>query len=98
MTISKTRRRQIENKWQAESSHLYSSGEPLCLFLGSFAEEIVQPFREVWIGRPTTGSLFGSMTPAYMDKYLGSQHDTEEAYLLRALTLNMLLDDNEGEQ
>ena len=96
MKISKTRRREIEEKWQAESLHVYSRGKPLCTFTRYHAKELVQPFKEVWNNRPRARLSYGCITPDFMCAYMGYSYDLEEAYLLRALTLNMLLDDNEG--
>ena len=100
MTISKTRREEIERNWRAESSFGFGRGHPLCSFAKRHAEELIDPFKKVWDSRTPLGLGHGYMymrTPGYMDEYLGEMCDNEEAYLLRALTLNMLLDDNEGE-
>ena len=92
MSISKERREEIEDKW-IETVKFDQNG-CLCRFTELFPNEIGKAFERIWENRPFVGWYSANYKPAYMYSYLGKGYSHEEAYLLRALTLNMLLDDN----
>lgn len=95
--LTKLTRKEIEDKWIDESKGEYSSGEWLCTFLRNNRYDLYEIFHsKVW-------GEFGSKERPLHLTYRRSamiisetaELDQDETYLLRALTLNILLDDNE---
>ena len=82
------KREQIEQDWIDESSE---DGKSLCRFINDkdLHYMLIKAWIEVWYSEEREHS--------YIHNYFyGDQERLELSYLCRALTLNMLLDDNEG--
>jgi len=91
MSISKKRRKEIEDRWQLMSTGRSASGHWLCNAISLYARELSGGFDKVWDDRPP---LVYCEHVHFISDYLGVDSCVDQIYLLRALTLNMLLDDN----
>jgi len=83
--LTAKKRKELEEKWQAYS---YREGLILCFFLTVHAPELKRKFKSLW---ETSDHIF--ISDYYFEEEYACRYDKDLAYLCRALTLNMFLDD-----
>ena len=84
-------RKEIEYLWQL-GVEPRGAGKSLCGFVGSeCGDSLYYKWEEIWGERGYMEN--GSQPPVYILYYF--QRDNDMTYLCRALSLNILLDDNE---
>ena len=91
-----TRKDYIEKKW-LQLSNDYAPGQPLCAFINNYCPELRDGWEQVWHVEHCYLSVYFSQEQE--SSYTGYKTLDESlcdiVYLCRALSLCMLLDDNE---